>query len=294
MSKTVVIPDLHLGKKFNITYGNSEIWENHALNLCKEIISKEKPDSLLFLGDVFNTAYPSFHTIFTFLQAVKDISTTIISGNHDIPKTTQTSIMDYLAAYVTIISRNSVDLVFDNNHAIGWCDTQSLFTAKLQATLEHQEGSYLFLHAAYNNWDNEMDNVVTDDLIKYAVSRNITMISGHEHISNIRKGLWHLGSIMPMNIGELGIKYYWTSTEGLKEIEHDVGNELSNKIILTREQVEPLGETPITIRKGKILKEDFIMEEKHLDLDILVDLRKQAIKEGFTESFLDEVGLKDD
>tara|TARA_Y100000034_G_scaffold96491_1_gene117532 strand:+ start:11545 stop:12432 length:888 start_codon:yes stop_codon:yes gene_type:complete len=292
--KVIVIPDLHLGKKFNITYGDSLIWENHALLLCKSIIQEEKPNSLLFLGDVFNTAHPSFHTIFTFLEVIKDIPTTIISGNHDIPKTLQVSIMDYLTKYVNIIPRNAVDHVFDNNHAIGWCDTQSMFSAKLETTLEHQTGPYLFLHAAYNNWDNEMDNVITNDLIKFAIKQNITMISGHEHVSNIRDGLWHIGSIMPMNIGELGLKYYWSSIDGLKEINHKVGDNLTNDIILTRKQIEPMGNKPITIRNAKVAKEDFIMEEKHLDLDIMIDLKEQAIKKGFSEEFLKTVGLSDE
>ena len=35
-----------------------------------------------------------------------------------------------------------------------------------------------------------------------------------------------------------------------------------------------MGNKPITIRNTKVTKEDFIMEEKHLDLDIMIDLKE--------------------
>ena len=286
--KRIIIPDIHLDRKFNVTFGDPTIWEKKSLELIKHIIDESNPDQILFLGDVFNTSHPSFHSIFEFLEVVKGHDVTVISGNHDIPKTQKKSVMDYLSKYVKVISRNEVTEVWDNNYAIGWCDTQSLFEAKINATLEHMKGEYLFLHAAYNNWDNEMDNVITNDMIKLAKKKDVIMISGHEHVSNIRDNMYHLGSIMPLNIGELGVKYYFSTTDGLITIDHKVGSDLDDDVILVREMIDPQGDKPIVVKKGKIKSSDIVMEEKQLEIDIIDDFIKEAIDAGFEEEFVKE------
>ena len=284
----VIIPDIHLDRKFNVTFGDPTIWERKGLELVKNIISESNPDKILFLGDVFNTSHPSFHSIFEFLEVVKGYDVTVISGNHDIPKTQKKSVMDYLSKYVNVISRNEVTEVWDNNFAIGWCDTQSLFAAKVTATLEHMKGKYLFLHAAYNNWDNEMDNVITNDMIKLAKKKDVIMISGHEHVSNIRDNMYHLGSVMPLNIGELGIKYYFSTIDELVPIDHKVGDNLEDDVILVREMIDPQGDKPIVIKKGKVKSSDIVMEEKQLEIDIIDDFIKEAVDAGFEEEFVKE------
>ena len=286
--KRIVIPDIHLDRKFNVTFGDPKIWERKSLELIEHIIKESNPDSILFLGDVFNTSHPSFHSIFEFLQVVKGHDVTVISGNHDIPKTQKKSVMDYLSHYVNVISRNEVTEVWDDSYAIGWCDTQTLFEAKINSTLEHMKGDYLFLHAAYNNWDNEMDNVITNDMIKLAKEKGVTMISGHEHVANIRDNMYHLGSIMPLNIGELGVKYYFSTKDGLVDIPHKVGADLNDDVILTRKQIDPQGDKPIVIKKGKIKKDDIIMEEKQLTIDIVEDFIKEAVDAGFDKEFVED------
>ena len=287
-ANVVIIPDIHLDRKFNVTFGDPSIWEKKSLQLIRDIIKESNPDKILFLGDVFNTSHPSFHSIFEFLEVVKGYDVTVISGNHDIPKTQKKSVMDYLSKYVKVISRNEVTEAFDDSYAIGWCDTQSLFEAKIITTLQHMKGNYLFLHAAYNNWDNEMDNVITNDMIKLAKQKGIIMISGHEHVSNIRDNMYHLGSIMPLNIGELGVKYYFSTIDGLCEIDHKVGSSLDDDVILVREMIDPQGDKPIVVKKGKIKSSDIVMEEKQLEIDIIDDFIKEAVDAGFEEDFVKE------
>ncbi len=87
--KIIAIPDLHLDRRFNVTYGDASLLEQHPYTLAANIIEKEQENNthFLFLGDVFNTDHPSFHSIFKFLSLIADLNTvTIISGNHDIPK----------------------------------------------------------------------------------------------------------------------------------------------------------------------------------------------------------------
>jgi len=291
--KVIAIPDLHLDKTFNVTYGDALQWSSKPLKLVKKIIAKESPDKVIFLGDVFNTSHPSFHSVFSFLSVIKGKDVSILSGNHDIPKIKKKSIMDYLDHYVNIIKCNSVTKIYENNYGIGWCDTQSLFVAKVESTLEHMTGDYLFLHGAYNNWDNEMDNVITDDLINKAKKKGIKLISGHEHISKVRKDtLYHLGSIMPMNIGELGKKYYWTSDKGLIEIKHKVGDTLKHDVILVRKDIGEQKTKPVIVRTGKkIADSDLLVQRKELDVDIINDFIKQAKKAGFSTKFLKQMGF---
>ena len=286
--KVIAIPDLHIGKTFNVTYGDPAIWEARSLKLVKNILKREQPDKVVFLGDIFNTSSPSFHHIFKFMFEVKDYDVSVISGNHDIPKTKKKSVMDYLSKYVHVIFNNDIDQVYPDSYAIAWCDTQSRFEAKLKATLKHTKGNVIFLHAAYNNWDNEMDNVVTDELINLAKEKDIKLISGHEHIHNIQKDtLYHLGSISPMNIGELGPKYYWSSVDGLVKINHKVGKGLSNDIILTDEDPGPQGKKPVYVKAGvNSVNTDLVMEERELTIDVLADFTTKAIAEGFDKDFI--------
>ncbi len=289
--KIIAIPDLHLDRSFNVTYGNQAIWQNKPFQLIEGILAKEitsPKDEVIFLGDVFNTTHPSFHSIFKFLSLISPYNVTIMSGNHDVPKTRIQSVMDYLHDYVKIVDRNSVEEVCSNNmYAIGWCDTQSMFKAKLEATLEHINDTTIFLHASYPGYDNEMDNCVTNELIKLAKSKNVKLISGHEHTHNVIKDtLYHLGAIMPMNIAELGDKYYWTSENILNLIDHSIGEDLSNDIILCRTDIGAQGDKPVTIRPKKVEAKDIELEEKELSIDILEDFKEEANKEGFDEDFI--------
>ena len=285
--KLIAIPDLHLDKRFNTTYGDPSIWSNVPLDLVKEILIKEKPDYL-----VFDNSHPSYHSIFKFLQVIENYSNCIVlSGNHDIPKTKKTSVMHYLEDYVRIIPPNNVVEVIKDYYAIGWCDTQEVFEKKLTKVIKSSKDSIIFLHAGYNQWDNEMDNVVTANILKLAKKNNIKLISGHEHTSNTKKDtLFHLGSIMPMNIGELGKKYYWTSDKGQVEIKHNVGSSKKDKVILTRDSsFEKQGDKPIYIKTtSSITVEDLKMENKELTMDVLQDFKKEAIKYGFDSTFLEE------
>lgn len=288
--KVIAIPDLHIGKTFNVTYGDPTIWESKSIKLVKSILKREQPEKVVFLGDIFNTSHPSFHHVFKFMLAIRDHDVSVISGNHDIPKTKKKSVMDYLSKYAHVISNNDIDEVYENAYAIGWCDTQSTFEAKLKATIKHTKGNVIFLHAAYNNWENEMDNVVTDELIKLAKDKDIKLISGHEHSHNVHNDtLYHLGSIMPMNIGELGPKYYWSSEDGLVLIKHKVGAGISNDVILTREDPGPQGKKPVYVKAdSNTISTDLVMEEKELTIDILDDFITHATTQGFDEKFIKE------
>jgi len=288
----IAIPDLHLDKNFNVTFGNSKIWEQKPLQLIQSILDKENPDKIIFLGDIFNTCQPSYHSVFKFLQSIDGYDDcAVLAGNHDIPKTKVSSVMDYISDYLVVVQPNEVLELHDGYFGIGWCDTQEVFEEKLSNVIKEDTSRIIFVHGAYNNWENEMDNVVNDKLINLAKQHDVKIISGHEHISKFRKDtLYHLGSIMPMNIGELGKKYYWSSVNGFVEIDHKVGSALDNDVVLIRKETEPQGDKPIYIKKNKEMSsKDIKMEEKELDVDVLEDFKKEAELAGFDSEFIKEL-----
>ena len=83
-------------------------------------------------------------------------------------------------------------------------------------------------------------------------------------------------------------KYYFSTIDGLKEIDHKVGESLDDDVILIRETIEPQGDKPIVIKRGKLKKSDIQMEEKQLTIDIIEDFIKEAEDAGFEKEFVKE------
>ena len=52
--------------------------------------------------------------------------------------------------------------------------------------------------------------------------------------------------------------------------------------------IEPQGDKPIVIKKGKVKSSDIVMEEKQLEIDIIDDFIKEAVDAGFEEDFVKE------
>ena len=287
----VAIPDLHLGKRFNVSYGNASIAEAFSLRLVIDIIKKEntKDTTFIFLGDIFERSRPDYHTIFNFLKLLHRTNASIvITGNHDIPKVNHQSVMDYLGDFVTVVQKNTSHCINDEHYAIGWCDTQDIFEKTLKQVLR-KKPTTVFLHAAYNNLENLNDNVVPDAMIKVAKKQGTILVSGHEHTHNIHSDtLIHTGSIMPFNIGELGKKYYWTSDNGLVEINHGVGSSEEDDLIITREEIESQGTKPIMIRTKARSSDKLVLEKQSLSVDIMDVFKIEALAEGFDETFIEK------
>lgn len=89
-TKIAVISDIHLGKRMYRTEdGNMNKFEKigyDVFNKNIDVILAEKPDLLIYCGDIFETPNPTVTALFQFkrgLQRLKDIPSIMILGNHD-------------------------------------------------------------------------------------------------------------------------------------------------------------------------------------------------------------------
>ena len=84
--KIIHLADLHIGKRVNEFSMIDD--QKYILNQILEIIDKEKPDTVIIAGDVYDKQVPSIEAVELLDSFISDISkrkttTFIISGNHD-------------------------------------------------------------------------------------------------------------------------------------------------------------------------------------------------------------------
>ena len=292
MNKIIIVGDLHLDKVRKVTYGEASIWNNKPFEILEEIISLEKPEILILLGDIFDKYRPDSLSVVRFLSILKHVPKTyILEGNHDRPKMEQDYCFKKLDELknITIIPRNTILNFEEGYYGIGWCDTQEMFLTKLDLVVnEIKEDSILCLHCNHSNWQNEMDNYIPKDIIEALDEKGVTIFAGHDHRYFTNKNFVSLGSVMPNTIRELGDKKYWSNLDGLKSIKHKVGKEIANDVILTKEE-------PVDIDKSKayyvkldtvIEEEDLKLQEKDLHIDIIADFCKEAKYAGFDTPYV--------
>jgi len=276
---TIIVGDLHLGKKHNVTYGDAKIWDDRSLLILKEIISNYDPTRLILAGDVFDTSKPSSLVYSEFLGIISSVPIVyIIAGNHDISKITEPIAFDNLEALSNVfLVKYQEHEIHEDFNFIGWQPTQEKYDEVMRLVIEEaKEDSVIITHCSRLDFGNKMDNICTDEHIKLAKAKKIEIISGHEHKSSIGNTFSHLGSVVQHTIAETGPRFIWVDG-GFKELQHN------DDIILTRE--EPLHIDPdkvYYIKTGKeVTVEDLKLESKDLNIDILEDFKVKAKEAGF-------------
>lgn len=288
----VFVADLHSDKKRRVTYGDPLLWSDKPLQILNNIIKDSKPDKLVLLGDIFDTATPDALSFASFVVSVIDVKQVwILEGNHDRPKMEKEYAFEKLDALpnVTIVSKNTLMNLGNDTYGVGWCDTQELFEDKVKEVIRLAPNSKLCLHCNWDDWGNEMDNAMTPELYKAIMKANILVLAGHEHAYHKESNFIHLGAVMPMTIAELGDKYYYHN-DTLVKIDHLVGTTEDCDVLLLREDpVEVLENKTYYIKTGKEVSiEDVQMEAKDLKVDILSDFLKAAKVAGFKTELLEE------
>ena len=87
--KLIHLSDLHIGKRVNEISMIEE--QAYILNQILQIVDEEKADAVLIAGDVYDKSVPSAEAVTLFDNflcrlAARQVSTLIISGNHDSPE----------------------------------------------------------------------------------------------------------------------------------------------------------------------------------------------------------------
>ena len=279
--KTLLIGDIHHGRKHNCTYGDCAIWDNKSLKILDQLLNKHEPDRLILAGDVFDSSKPSALAYAELCEVIFQCPNVwIIAGNHDISKVDEKIAFDLIPAFV--VAHDTTKIV-DDIGMIGWHATQGLFNEAMNRMLR-EDINILVTHCSRVDFgSNEMDNICTDEHIKLAKENGIVIISGHEHKSSLGNNFVHLGSVVPHTIAELGPRYYWLDGEFLKI-------PVAEDIVLTRE--EPLNIDPdkcYYIKTGKeVTTEDLKLESKDLTVDIISDFWHEAYKAGFRKEIIND------
>lgn len=285
---SIILGDLHHGRKHNATYGDASIWDYKSLNLLKALLIKHNPDQVILSGDVFDNSKPSSLAYSELVSVLVRIpSVWIIAGNHDISKVEESIAFDNIGALdnVNLVRHSSLNHSADHKfNFIGWQPTQSHYDKAMKFTIEEaMEGTTIVTHCSRVDFGNENDNICTDEHIKLAKAKDIKIISGHEHKSSIGSTFSHIGSVVPHTIAEVGVRYYWLDGKFI-ELEDD------GQLVLTRE--EPINIDPTKVYYVKTNKEvtidDLKLEEKDLSIDILEDFWKEATKAGFSKELLND------
>ncbi len=291
----LALGDLHIGKRHKVTFGDPAIWDELTMKVVIELLKLHKPKHLILTGDVFDSSKP---TALDFAQVVMLTSmvdrVTILTGNHDLSMIAEDIAFSYLSRLpnVTLVEANHFTYVYDGAYAVGWCDTQEEFIKTMAMALRDvPENGVVYAHCNRKYWENDNDNSFTDELYDLAASRNITVISGHEHTSSISNHFIHLGSVVPQARNQLNQKYGWADDKLLELPMHWASSELdvASVYFLEEDPIDMSDFSCYLIRNDKEVKaEDLKLESKDLTIDVIESFRAAAVKEGFGKELLDE------
>lgn len=284
--KTLILGDLHHGRKHNCTYGDSKLWDYKSLTILKSLIEKHEPEILILCGDIFDNSKPTalaYGELVTTLTNVRRVI--IIAGNHDISKIQEPIAFNTLGNLpnISIVRYGSFARTNDFSF-IGWQPTNTEYNRLLLETIDATRiGNTIITHASRLDFGNEMDNIVSDEAIALAKVKNIIIVSGHEHTASVSQNFIHLGSVVPHTISELGPRYYMINRD-IFEIEDD------GDIILTRTEPNYIDPDKVYyVKSGKeVTTEDLKLETKNFDIDIIDSFWKEANKLGFEKGLLDD------
>lgn len=294
LKNSIILGDLHLGKKHKVTYGDPLVWDMLALNVLAQTIQEQDPFTVVLAGDVFDSGKPTSLDFARFVSIIVNVpSVVVLTGNHDLSMVTEDIAFQHLSDLpnVTLVEANSFSWLGYTTWGIGWCDTQQLFEEKMKELLNTvPTGGNIIAHCNRKYWENDNDNSFTDELYDLAKAKNIIVYSGHEHTSSVSKHFIHLGSVVPQARnqtnesfavvnGELTTLPNYATTD-----EHDLSKLL---YFLEEDPIDPQEDRCYMVRSEKTVKpEDLRLEGKDLTIDIIDSFKEAAIKEGFSEELI--------
>ena len=225
-SNPILIGDIHLGKKFPYTnIKTAARWENLKSQTLNKIMALE--GTKLQAGDLFDS-----HSVdsATFVQGylIAKQCEALLSGNHDISNNTEkSSAMDLLRQF-------NVNVVWEKPMMVDLGDTRFVMiphqltqekfdTLLASAKVMIAEGrkNVLILHCNYGLREgSETENYLRPEVAKellstqgkdFALKHFYHIVCGHEHnSSHPLVGVTMMGSVLPMDFGQMTDKYVWT------------------------------------------------------------------------------------
>ena len=214
-----LIGDAHLGVRFPFTTPESHIrFRKLQLDIANEALelAKQKTGgSAVFLGDLFDKYSVSDVTLVDGFSLLNN-AVAVIAGNHDIAKNEDKPSAIRLLAHnlhrTVILDGPSIlhDTSVRPYAVVPHCTTQEGFERALEAsTRGNDRVDTLFLHCNFGEPKGvETENYLSSSKASDLLKRFKRIISGHEHdYSTPVPGVTMLGSILPMNFGEMTDKF---------------------------------------------------------------------------------------
>lgn len=210
---TIIVGDIHIDKRFPYTNKKThERWRD-LQDKTLDLIFEGAPPAIQ-AGDLFDNFMVSAEQ---YVRAVKQVEVKcvrVMAGNHDLSNNTDkksaVQLMLNSVEMVTCKAINGINYIFLPHQ---------LTQEKFEGFLEHvgelcstQIPNVLVLHCNYG----EREGTQTENYLRPAVARELLfkvngIVFGHEHNGGFRDSpnVVAVGSILPMNFGEMTDKFVW-------------------------------------------------------------------------------------
>lgn len=200
MARTLILGDIHLDKQFPYTLPESssaEAWLKYKLSMLTQLVNPVQ--SVIQLGDMFDTHDASGYYLMTAQSLFKDKDLMFPLGNHDVSYRRLPSNSNLLRNVLKIPT--SID---DRVTVIDHCLTQEIFDTNIDALIRSGKGEVLVLHCNVGNPRVSHENWLTEEKLDRLSSQYRYVLLGHEHKhEQLTKNAWYVGTPYPTNFGEM-------------------------------------------------------------------------------------------
>lgn len=209
----IIVGDIHIDKRFPYTNKKThERWrdlQDHTIN----VIFKKAPPAFQ-VGDLFDNFMV---TAEQFVRADHEVASKCIhtlAGNHDlsnnIDKKSAVQLLLNSVERMTCVAVHGINYILVPHQL-----TQEAFEdclASVERCCSTQIPNVLLLHCNYGDREGtQTENYLRPDVARELVSKVNGIVFGHEHNGGYRgsESVVAVGSILPMNFGEMTDKFVW-------------------------------------------------------------------------------------
>lgn len=225
MSKTLIIGDMHFGIKTNSTLWLSQML-NYLDNQITSSIDEDKPNTVVFLGDLFDVRYSTNcqvgcavkRHITKLVDEHEQTQFIFLAGNHDyfspLEKFSQDNVYnlvfgeEYSTVHKNVIFVTENYFNYDSMLILPWYCTEN--TERFFSTLEDNNNvNVICCHDDLSKWDNK----------KILATTGIYVYAGHIHYPWIDKlnQLYNIGAALPLTFNDVN------SSRGYVLIDNETG-----------------------------------------------------------------------
>jgi DNA repair exonuclease SbcCD nuclease subunit len=217
----IIVGDIHLDKRFPYTNSKTHLrWLQLQDSTLNRIF--KSGEAAIQVGDLFDKFMVTAEQFIRADSIVAKRCLRVIAGNHDTSNNTDKKsavhLLQNATHYPTCLPYGGVNYVIVPHQL-----TQEQFEIELGALdnlTDTQTPNILLLHCNYGDREGtQTENYLRPDMAKKLLTKFNGIVFGHEHNGGTRaKNVIAVGSILPMNFGEMADKYVWNVEEWAPEL----------------------------------------------------------------------------